>query len=106
VGEIQINETTIPPPHVSQNTFIEVAHWTYEVYNFIVQIIAQILQITIFQQDPTIANQYAILISWLIPLTAIYIILVFASAFRKILGYAIAAGWIFIILMLILSKVG
>jgi len=106
VGEIQTNETTIPPPHVSQNTFIEVAHRTYEVYNFIVQIIAHILQITIFQQDPTIANQYAILISWLIPLSAVYIILTLATSFKKILGYAIAAGWIFIILMLILARVG
>ena len=105
MGEIQTNETTIPP-HVSQNTFIEVAHWTYEVYNFIVQIIANFLQTTIFQQDPKLAMQYATLISWLIPLTAIYVILVFASAFKKILGYAIAAGWGFIILMLILAKVG
>jgi len=106
VGEIQTNETTIPPPHVSQNTFVEVAHWAYDAYNFLVQVIAHILQITIFQQDPTIASQYATLISWLIPLSAVYIILTLATSFKKILGYAIAAGWIFIILMLILSKVG
>jgi len=105
VGEIQTNETTIPPPYVNQNTFVETAHWAYDEYNFLVQVITHILQITIFQQDPTIASQYAILISWLLPLSAVYINLTLATSFRKILGYALAAGWGFIILMLILAKV-
>lgn len=105
MGEIQTNETTIPPP-VNQNTFVEVTHWVYEAYNFLVQVIAHILQITIFQQDPSIATQYASLLSWLIPITAVYIILVFASSLKKILGYALIAGWGFILLMLILAKVG
>jgi hypothetical protein len=75
-------------------------------YNFLVQLITQALQQSIFKADPQLAKEYAQLIGILIPLTAIYVILVFASAFKKILGYAIAAGWIFIILMLILAKVG
>ncbi|BAK54531.1 hypothetical protein STK_13255 [Sulfurisphaera tokodaii str. 7] len=70
-----------------------------------VQAIAHILAITIFQADPSLATQYATLISYLIPLTAVYIILVFASALKKILGYIIVAGWGFIILMLVLAKV-
>jgi hypothetical protein len=61
---------------------------------------------SLFKADPQLAQEYAEMIVFLIPMTAIYIMLVIASAFRKILGYALAAGWIFIILMLILSKVG
>ena len=79
--------------------------YLYEAYNYLVQAIAHILQITLFQADPALADQYATLISYLIPLTAVYIIVTFISAFRKILGFIIAAGWGFIILMLVLSRV-
>ncbi|WP_088912494.1 hypothetical protein [Sulfolobus acidocaldarius] len=70
------------------------------------QLITEALQQSIFKADPQLAKEYATLISWLIPLSAVYIILTLATSFKKILGYAIAAGWIFIILMLILAKVG
>lgn len=75
-------------------------------YNFLVHLISEALQMSIFKADPGLAQEYAQLIGFLIPLTAIYIMLVFASSFKKIIGYAIAAGWGFIILMLILAKVG
>jgi len=61
---------------------------------------------SIFKADPQLAQEYAQLIGFLIPMTAIYILLVFASALKKIIGYALAAGWGFLILMMILSKVG
>ena len=89
-------------PSVSVQT---VMNYLYDAYNYLVQAIAHVLQITLFQADPSLAIQYATLISYLIPLTAVYLILVFVSAFRKILGYIIAAGWGFIILMLVLSRV-
>jgi hypothetical protein len=76
------------------------------VYNFLVQLISEALQMSLFKADPQVAQEYAEMIVFLIPMTAIYIMLVIASAFKKILGYALAAGWGFIILMLILSKVG
>ncbi|BBL48339.1 hypothetical protein [Metallosphaera sedula] len=98
--------STIPPPKVGENTFVSMAHVVYQAYYFLVQLIAHVLQATLFQQDPALATQYATLISWLIPLTAIYLILVFATSLKKVIGYAIAAGWGFILLMLILSKVG
>ncbi len=60
---------------------------------------------SIFKADPQLAQEYAQLIGFLIPMTAIYILLVFASALKKIIGYALAAGWGFLILMMILSKV-
>ena len=75
-------------------------------YNFLVQLISEALQMSLFKADPQVAQEYAEMIVFLIPLTAIYIMLVIASAFKKIIGYALAAGWGFIILMLILSKVG
>jgi hypothetical protein len=60
---------------------------------------------SIFKADPQLAQEYAQLIGFLIPMTAIYILLVFVSALKKIIGYALAAGWGFLILMMILSKV-
>lgn len=49
------------------------------------------------------ANTYANIIAWLIPLTAIYIILTFAEVVRKFLGYILMAGWLFLIVVLFLA---
>ncbi|WP_230952023.1 hypothetical protein [Sulfolobus acidocaldarius] len=66
-------------------------------------IIQSILQSTLLKQDPGLANTYANIIAWLVPLTAIYIILTFIEIARKYLGYIIAAGWIFLIAVMVLA---
>ncbi len=69
----------------------------------LVGIIQSILQSTLLKQDPGLANTYANIIAWLVPLTAIYIILTFIEIARKYLGYIIAAGWIFLIAVMVLA---
>ncbi|MEM4114658.1 hypothetical protein AAGT10_14955 (plasmid) [Sulfolobus tengchongensis] len=90
----------------NSNLASTIIHYLLQAYNYLVSAIAHFLQITIFTQDPAIATDYAQLISFLIPLTAIYIILVFATALKKIIGYILLFGWGFILLLLILAKVG
>lgn len=75
-------------------------------YNLLVQAIASILESTLFQADPLIAVKYAKLLSILIPLTAVYIIMVVASALRRLVGLVIAMGWLFIIFMMLLDRLG
>ena len=69
----------------------------------LVGIIQSILQSTLLKQDPGLANTYANIIAWLVPLTALYMLLTLAEVARKFLGYIIAAGWIFLILVLFLA---
>ncbi|WP_338601288.1 hypothetical protein V6M85_14110 (plasmid) [Sulfolobus tengchongensis] len=90
----------------SSNLASTVIHYLVVFYDYLVNGIAHFLQVTIFTQDPTIATEYASLIAWLIPLTAIYLILSFMTALKKIIGYFLLAGWGFLLIMLILAKVG
>jgi hypothetical protein len=99
--QIQSYAQKIPAP--PSNFFQEVLYYVAQAYNWLVGAIQNILQSTLLKQDPGLANTYANIIAWLIPLTAIYIILTFAEVLRKYLGYIIAAGWIFLLAVMILA---
>jgi len=100
--QIQSQIQKIPAP--PSNLFQEILNYVAQAYNWLVGIIQNILQSTLLKQDPGLASTYANIIAWLIPLTAIYILLVFAEIARKYLGYIIAAGWIFLLAVMILAR--
>jgi len=75
------------------------------IYNWLVNIITTILQQTIIKDNPDIAREYGSVLTLLISLTAIYLLLVLVSAFRKILGVIIAIGWLVIIIAIVLRIV-
>ena len=75
------------------------------IYNWLVNIITTILQQTIIKDNPDIAREYGSALTLLISLTAIYLLLVLVSAFRKILGVIIAIGWLAIIIAIVLRIV-
>ena len=91
----------IPAP--PSNLFQEILYYIGQGYNWLVGFIQNILQSTLLKQDPGLANTYANIIAWLVPLTAIYIILTFVEIARKFLGYIIAAGWIFLLAVMFLA---
>jgi len=99
--QIQSQIQKIPAP--PSNLFQEILSFIAEGYNWLVGIIQSILQSTLLKQDPGLASTYANIIAWLIPLTAIYILLVFAEVAKKILGYILVAGWLFLIVVLFLA---
>jgi len=71
-------------------------------YSWLVSLITGILQQTILKDNPELARDYGSAITLLISLTAVYLIAVLISAFRRILGILIAIGWIVLILAIIL----
>ncbi|WP_338601369.1 hypothetical protein V6M85_13895 [Sulfolobus tengchongensis] len=91
----------IPPP--PSNLFQEVLQYIANGYNYLVNFIQNILQQTLLKQDPTLASTYANIIAWLVPLTALYILLSLVEVARKFLGYIIIAGWLFLIVMMFLA---
>jgi len=99
--QIQSYAQKIPAP--PSNFFQEILGYIGKGYNFLVSLIQNILQSTLLKQDPGLASTYANIIAWLIPLTAIYILLVFAEVAKKILGYILVAGWLFLIVVLFLA---
>lgn len=72
-------------------------------YNGLVNLLQYLLQETIFKANPALASTYGNAIALLISLTAIYLLLVFVSAFKKIIGILIAIGWVLLIVAIILN---
>ncbi|ADB87224.1 hypothetical protein [Saccharolobus islandicus] len=99
--QLQSYAQKIPAP--PSNLFQEILTYVAQGYNWLVGLIQNILQSTLLKRDPGLAVTYANIIAWLIPLTAIYIILVVAEVARKILGYILAIGWIFLLAVLFLA---
>jgi hypothetical protein len=99
--QLQSYAQKIPAP--PSNFFQEILYYIGQGYNWLVGIIQNILQSTLLKQDPSLASTYANIIAWLVPLTALYIILTFIEIARKYLGYIIAAGWIFLLAVMILA---
>jgi hypothetical protein len=75
------------------------------IYNWLVNIITTVLQQTIIKDNPDMAREYGSALTLLISLTAIYLLLVLVSAFKKILGVIIAIGWLAIIIAIVLRIV-
>jgi len=91
----------IPPP--PSNLFQVILSYIAQAYNYLVSFIQNVLQQTLLKQDPALANTYANILAWLIPLTALYIIMSLIEVARRFLGYIIAAGWLFLIAMMLLA---
>jgi len=103
INSTQIQQAAQKIPAPPKGLFQEILTYIGKGYNFLVSLIQNILQSTLLKQDPGLASTYANIIAWLIPLTAIYILLVFAEVAKKILGYILVAGWLFLIVVLFLA---
>lgn len=65
---------------------IEVILW---ILNFLQNIISGFLEETVLGTNPELANQFSGSISTLILMTALYLLLSFVNALRKVIGYLI-----------------
>ncbi len=63
------------------------------ILNFLQNIIMKFLEETILGSNPEIATQFSGAISTLILMTALYLLLSFVNALRKVIGYLILLGW-------------
>jgi len=89
-----------PPPNLPE----QLLNYVAVAYNYIVNEIQDMLQSTVLAQDPGLAHTYANILTWLVSLTAIYIILTVVEVVRKFIGYIILIGWIFIIAVIVFAR--
>ena len=75
--QIQSYAQKIPAP--PSDLFQQILNYVAQGYDWLVGIIQSILQSTLLKQDPQLANTYANIIAWLVPLTALYILLTLAE---------------------------
>jgi len=73
------------------------------ILNFLQNLIFKFLQETILGANPEIASQFSGAISTLILMTALYLLLSFVEALRKVIGYLILLGWGLLILAMLLT---
>ncbi len=74
-------------------------------YNWLVYIVRYTLEVTIFKENPTLAQKYADAMGILSSITAIYLILVLFESAKKILKVVLVLGWGLLILAMILGYV-
>ncbi|HDD68737.1 MAG TPA: hypothetical protein ENG61_00050 [Candidatus Korarchaeota archaeon] len=79
---------------------IEVILW---VLNFLQNIISGLLEKTVLGANPELADQFSGSISTLILMTALYLLLSFVNALRKVIGYLILLGWGLLALAMLLA---
>ncbi len=63
------------------------------ILNFLQNLILKFLEETILVSNPELATQFSSAISTLILMTALYLLLSFVDALRKVIGYLILLGW-------------
>ena len=74
-------------------------------YNWLVYIVKYTLEVTVFKENPDLAQKYADAIGILSSITAIYLIFVLFESAKKILKVILVLGWGLLILAMVLGYV-
>ena len=74
-------------------------------YNWLVYVVKYTLEVTVFKENPDLAQKYADAIGILSSITAIYLILVLFESAKKILKVILVLGWGLLILAMVLGYV-
>jgi len=74
-------------------------------YNWLVYIVKYTLEVTVFKENPDLAQKYADAIGILSSITAIYLILILFESAKKILKVLLVLGWGLLILAMVLGYI-
>ncbi len=72
-------------------------------FEYIKDAISALLNMTLFQVNPDLVETFSSTITLLISFTAIYIILVFVTSAKKVLGIILLLGWVLLIASMLLT---
>jgi len=75
----------------------------YLVYAAVRSFIQSILETTIFRAEPSLSAKFADALTLLITVTAVWLILEFATGFRKIVRILVLVAWLLFALSVIVS---
>jgi len=71
------------------------------IYNWLVEFLRNLFVSTVFKDRPDLADKFSSALTILISLTAIYLLLVFVSAIKKIIGILLLIGWVLLIIAIV-----
>ena len=89
-----------PLPPITPEALI---NFLYAIYYFLRDLIRFLLENTLFKEFPEYAALYGDVITFLISITAVYLILVFAEAVKKYVKIILILGWGLLVLSIILT---
>jgi len=94
--------STTPLPPITPEALI---NFLYAIYYFLRDLIRFLLENTLFKEFPQYAALYGDVITFLISITAIYLILVMFEAVRKYVKIILILGWGLLLLSIALTVV-
>ena len=92
---------TAPLPQISPE---QIVNFLYAIYYFLRSAIAFLLETTIFKDHPEYAATYGDAITFLVSLTALYLILEMIEAAKKWVKIILIIGWGLLIVTIITSR--
>jgi len=91
----------IPPLQPEQ-----IVNFLYAIYYFFRDLMIYILENTIFKDYPEYATTYGDAITFLVSITAIYLILEMVSSAKRIIKIILVIGWALLFITIAISLVG
>ena len=89
-----------PLPPITPEALI---NFLYAIYYFLRDVINFLLEATLFKEFPEYAALYSDVITFLISITAVYLILVLFEAFKKYVKIILILGWGLLIISIALT---
>lgn len=102
----QESSGTLAPVEVSEVVKPGVAeqamNFVYTIYNGLTKALSFLLEQSVFKEYPELAEFYGQIASFLIAITAVYLILLLVTAAKKIVGLLLIIGWALFIVTLVI----
>ena len=102
----QESSGTLAPVEVSEVVKPGVAeqamNFVYTIYNGLTKALSFLLEQSVFKEYPALAEFYGQIASFLIAITAVYLILLLVTAAKKIVGLLLIIGWALFIVTLVI----
>ncbi len=94
--------TPLQVPEVVKPGVAEQAmNFVYTIYNGLTKALSFLLEQSVFKEYPELAEFYGQIASFLIAITAVYLILLLVTAAKKIVGLLLIIGWALFIVTLV-----
>lgn len=79
----------------------QLLNFIYAIYNGLTKALSFLLEQTVFKEYPKLAEFYGQVASFLVSITAIYLILLLVTAAKKVIGMLLILGWALFIITLV-----
>ncbi len=90
------------PEVVKPGVAEQAMNFAYTIYNGLTKALSFLLEQSVFKEYPELAEFYGQIASFLIAITAVYLILLLVTAAKKIVGLLLVIGWALFVVTLVI----